>query len=124
MAKTSVASGMTREQSGSKSSSERLKRVGEEADVFWEGLLQEHRNGEHGNNDTMIQHLLTLQQSQPQLYTDRIIKGLIQDMILAGTNTTVLTMEWVLSALLNHPEILKKVKDEIDNHIGKDRLLD
>ncbi|XLR59881.1 hypothetical protein S83_010553 [Arachis hypogaea] len=102
----------------------RLKRVGEEADMFWQGLLEEHRNGEHGNNDTMIQHLLLLQKLQPNYYTDHIIKGLIQDMLLAGTNTTVLTMEWTLSALLNHPEILRKAKDEIDNHIGKDRLVD
>ncbi|KAL1328389.1 hypothetical protein AAHE18_13G369800 [Arachis hypogaea] len=102
----------------------RLKRVGEEADVFWQGLLEEHRNGEHGNNDTMIQHLLLLQKLQPNYYTDHIIKGLIQDMLLAGTNTTVLTMEWTLSALLNHPEILRKAKEEIDNHIGKDRLVD
>ena len=45
-------------------------------------------------------------------------------MLLAGTNTTVLTIEWTLSALLNHPEILKKAKDELDTRVGKDRLVD
>ena len=55
----------------------RLKRVGKRADAFWQGLLEEHRSGKHGN-DTMIAHLLTLQKMQPEYYSDQVIKGLIQ----------------------------------------------
>jgi cytochrome P450 len=33
-------------------------------------------------------------------------------------------MEWALSLLLNHPQVLEKAKREIDEHIGHDRLMD
>ncbi|KAK7359573.1 hypothetical protein VNO77_01534 [Canavalia gladiata] len=101
----------------------RLKAISTRADAFLQRLLQEHRTGKHKAN-TMIEHLLSMQQSQPDYYSDTIIKGLIQGMLLAGTDTTAVTIEWAISALLNHPEILKKAKDEINTHIGQDRLVD
>ncbi|GMP27869.1 hypothetical protein CsSME_00003669 [Camellia sinensis var. sinensis] len=33
-------------------------------------------------------------------------------MILAGTDTSAVTMEWAMSLLVNHPEVLKKVWDD------------
>ncbi|KAG5381692.1 hypothetical protein IGI04_033162 [Brassica rapa subsp. trilocularis] len=45
-------------------------------------------------------------------------------MILAGTDTSAGTLEWAMSNLLNHPEVLKKAKTEIDEKIGLDRLIE
>lgn len=45
-------------------------------DVFLQGLIDEHRKDEESRN-TMISHLLSLQESQPEYYTDELIKGLI-----------------------------------------------
>ncbi|XP_020207301.2 isoflavone 3'-hydroxylase [Cajanus cajan] len=56
---------------------QRLKAISTRADAFLQGLLQEHRSGKHKAN-TMIEHLLSLQKSQPEYYSDHIIKGLIQ----------------------------------------------
>ncbi|KAL0337440.1 UNVERIFIED_CONTAM: cytochrome [Sesamum calycinum] len=44
-------------------------------------------------------------------------------MLLAGTDTSVVTIEWAMSALLNHPEKLDKARAEIDNFIGNNRLV-
>nr|XP_012573680.1 isoflavone 3'-hydroxylase-like [Cicer arietinum] len=71
----------------------------------------------------MIDHLLKLRKSQPEYYSDDMIKGLIQAMLLAGTYTSALTIEWVMSNLLNHPEVLNKAKEELDTQIGKDKLI-
>ncbi|KAJ1399989.1 Cytochrome P450 [Sesbania bispinosa] len=57
----------------------RLKKIGKRTDVFLQGLVEEHRSGKH-SVDTMIEHLLTMQKSQPEYYSDHIIKGLIQVM--------------------------------------------
>ncbi|KAJ4849150.1 hypothetical protein Tsubulata_049689 [Turnera subulata] len=51
-------------------------RAAQRLDVFLQELIDEHRNKKDGN--TMINRLLDLQQSQPQYYTDEIIKGLMQ----------------------------------------------
>ncbi|XWS68521.1 hypothetical protein CRYUN_Cryun04dG0097600 [Craigia yunnanensis] len=85
-------------------------------------MIDENRSKQEGN--TMIHHLLSLQQSQPQYYTDQIIKGLILVLVLAGTDTTAATLEWALSALLNHPDVLKKARDELDAKVGQENLID
>lgn len=53
-----------------------LKRIGSRCDALLQGLIEEHRSGKQ-SGDTMIDHLLTLQQSQPEYYTDQIIKGIV-----------------------------------------------
>ena len=48
---------------------------------------------------------------------------MFQTMLVGGTDTTTTTLEWAMSLLLNHPEVLKKVKAEIDSQVGCGRLL-
>ncbi|PNX80085.1 isoflavone 2'-hydroxylase-like protein [Trifolium pratense] len=54
----------------------KLKRISRRFDGFLQGLIDEiRRKKENGN--TMIDHLLNLQESQPEYYTDQIIKGIV-----------------------------------------------
>jgi isoflavone 2'-hydroxylase len=53
----------------------KLMRLAKKTDAFLQGLIDEKKGNEEGN--TMIHHLLSLQKSQPEYYTDQIIKGLI-----------------------------------------------
>ncbi|KAL4314166.1 hypothetical protein AHAS_Ahas15G0057900 [Arachis hypogaea] len=101
----------------------RLKRISKRTDSFLQGLVDEHRSSMR-NTNTMIDHLLTLQHSHPQYYTDQIIKGLILVMVSAGTDTSAVTLEWAMSNLLNHPEIIEKARKEIETQIGEDRIVD
>ena len=58
----------------------RALRLGKKMDVFLQGLLDECRSNKRSdleNRNTMIDHLLSLQESEPEYYTDEIIKGLI-----------------------------------------------
>ncbi|WCJ31328.1 Cytochrome P450 81Q32 [Euphorbia peplus] len=99
--------------------------IAKRLDDVYQRLIDEIRNKE-GNSEsknTMIHHLLSLQEVEPEYYTDQIIKGLIQVMLFAGTDTSTITLEWALSNLLNNPSILKKARDEIDSKIGQQTLL-
>ncbi|XP_010548442.1 PREDICTED: cytochrome P450 81D11-like [Tarenaya hassleriana] len=101
----------------------RIMRLGDRSDKLCQGLIDEKRaNKEKGN--TMIDHLLSLQETEPEYYTDRIIKGIIFALVVAGTDTSAVTLEWALSNLVNHPEVLKKARDEIDSKVGLDRVID
>ena len=53
----------------------KLKGFGKRTDAFLQELIEERRNG-NNNGNTMIDHLLAQQRSQPEQYTDQIIKGL------------------------------------------------
>ncbi|KAM3237232.1 hypothetical protein P3L10_012261 [Capsicum annuum] len=45
----------------------------------------------------------------------------VRAMQSAGTDTTIVTLTWTLSLLLNNYEALKKAQDELDIHVGKNR---
>lgn len=44
-------------------------------------------------------------------------------MLTAGTDTSAVTLEWAMSRLLTQPEELQKLRQEIDENIGHDHLL-
>ncbi|KAF8406252.1 hypothetical protein HHK36_008337 [Tetracentron sinense] len=72
---------------------------------------------------TIIGALLSIQEAEPEHYSDDIIKGVILKMFTTGTDLTVHTMEWAMSALLNHPEDLTKARVEIDDNVEQGHLL-
>lgn len=126
----------------------KLLRLGKEMNLFLQGLIQDHRL--QASQSTMIDHLLSLQKSQPEYYADQMIKALVlviysfilptfllthldacflfyynqHVMVVAGTDTSAVTLDWAMSNLLNHPDILKKARAELDTHIGHRRLID
>ncbi|CAL9133973.1 unnamed protein product [Musa textilis] len=52
------------------------------------------------------------------------IKAFVMDIFVAGTDTSAITMEWALAELINHPEILRKAREELDAVVGKNRLVE
>ncbi|CAH8274027.1 unnamed protein product [Arabidopsis lyrata] len=99
------------------------KILGNRLDRFLQKLVDEKR-AEKEKGQTLINHLLSFQETEPDYYTDIIIKGIILALVLAGTDTSAVTLEWAMSNLLNHPGILEKARAEIDEKIGSDRLVE
>ncbi|KAK1441466.1 hypothetical protein QVD17_07375 [Tagetes erecta] len=102
--------------------------LGVKRSVFMQGLLEEHKRKmvvikKKEDKSNLMEVLLKLQQTEPEYYTNEVIKGLMQVLLSAGTDTSSGTMEWMLSLLLNNPEALKKAQAEIDNNVGEDRLV-
>ncbi|KAK9053946.1 hypothetical protein SSX86_025021 [Deinandra increscens subsp. villosa] len=100
----------------------------ERIDVLFQGLIDQLRKSKGAEvvnrKKTMIELLLSLQESEPEYYTDAMIRTFLMDLLAAGSETSTGTMEWAMSLLLNHPLILKKAQDEIDRVIGNNRLVD
>ncbi|KAL2529605.1 Cytochrome [Forsythia ovata] len=105
----------------------RLKILKEKRDRFLQDLIDEHRRKRttyKNQEKTLIDVLLSLQETEPECYNDEIIRGMMQVMLSAGTDTSVASMEWALSLLLNNPEALMKAQNEIDNYVGNSRLIE
>lgn len=115
----------------------RLVRLHKKRDEFMQALVDEHRrrndfgddHGEEvdeerkGEKRSIIDVLLSLQQSDPEYYTDDIIKGAAGTLLAAGTDTSMVTIEWAMSLLTNHPDTTAKARDEINLNVGKHRIM-
>ncbi|KAM5572763.1 hypothetical protein ABKV19_012691 [Rosa sericea] len=71
---------------------------------FLQFLLE---NNNHQDSATM----LTIQQ----------MKVLLMDIVVGGTDTTAITVEWVMSELLQHPDEMRKVQEELTEIVGMNR---
>lgn len=95
-------------------------------DQFFQKLIDNVRNNTTVDEykKTMVTNMLSLQSSDPKYYTDETIIGFAVSMVAAGTDTVSNTIEWVLTLLLNNPDKLEKLRAEIDEKVGKARLVE
>ncbi|XP_051131705.1 cytochrome P450 736A117-like [Andrographis paniculata] len=98
----------------------RVNRVAKEVDEFLEMVIQDHLNsrrleiGEsgHGNHEDSFVGILH------NIYADNIIdrdgiKAIILDMFAGGTETAAAALEWTMTELLRHPNVMNKLKCEV-----------
>ncbi|KAJ4839080.1 hypothetical protein Tsubulata_044198, partial [Turnera subulata] len=83
--------------------------------------LDETSSGSQGNR-SVAEVLMDMQESDPNLYSDEIVKSTSIMMIVAGNEVISSTLEWAMSLLLNHPVKMQKLRAEIDSQVGKDCL--
>ncbi|PHU20841.1 hypothetical protein BC332_11992 [Capsicum chinense] len=99
-----------------------------EIDIILEDWLAEHKTkrklkGSKSGDEDFMDVILSICEDK-DLYgfdADAIIKATCMAMQSAGTDTTIVTLTWTLSLLLNNYEALKKAQDELDIHVDKNR---
>ncbi|XP_068656603.1 xanthotoxin 5-hydroxylase CYP82C4-like [Aristolochia californica] len=107
-----------------------MRKTADELDALVERWVQEHRarrlSGEaQSTPDFMDVMISILENAQLTTYDpDTIIKATCLILVQAGTDTTAVALTWALSLLLNNRRVLKKVLDELDIHVGRERLVD
>ncbi|GFS38904.1 cytochrome P450, family 98, subfamily A, polypeptide 3 [Actinidia rufa] len=87
-------------------------------------IMEEHglaRRRTGGAKHHFVDALFTLQ-DQYELSEDTII-GLLWDMIVAGMDTTAISVEWAVAELIKNPRVQQKAQEELDRVIGPDRLM-
>ncbi|MCL7038530.1 hypothetical protein MKW94_003615 [Papaver nudicaule] len=107
-----------------------LKKCAAEIDDILSGWVEEHRSkrskpSEHEQDfiDSCLDNLQDIS-SLPGDAPDTVIKSTCLDMIMGGSDTLAVTLTWAISLLLNHPDVLKKAREELDMRVGKDRKVD
>lgn len=115
----------------------RMKKVGKNFDRFLEHVLDEHverrnvtngEDGDHGIVKTkdMVDVLLDLANdpsSEVKLERNGI-KAFTLDLIVGGTESSAITVEWAISELLKKPKLFEKATEELDRVIGSTRWVE
>ncbi|ESR36862.1 cytochrome P450 family 76 subfamily C polypeptide 7 [Citrus sinensis] len=67
----------------------------------------------------MLDTVLNIIQDKSEKIDTKHIKHLFADLLIAGNDTTSITMEWAMAELLHNPEVLSKAKLELEQTVGK-----
>ncbi|CAK8543311.1 unnamed protein product [Lathyrus sativus] len=115
--------------------SKRLTEIRDRFDSMMERIIKEHqeerrRRKEVGGRDGEIKDLLDIlldifedENSEIKLKMENI-KAFVLDLFMAGTDTSALTIEWALAELINHPHVMDKARQEINDVIGSTRIVE
>ncbi|CAH2064882.1 unnamed protein product [Thlaspi arvense] len=91
-----------------------LQKIGNDFDEFLERVVQDHVDGDRDRND-FVDVLLKIQREKSVGFDiDRlIIKAIILDIFVGGTDTSFTLMEWAMTELLRHPVCLNRLQEEV-----------
>ncbi|XP_059279237.1 cytochrome P450 CYP82D47-like [Lycium ferocissimum] len=106
-----------------------MKETAKEMDCLVEEWLAEHkrkrklRGNKSGDEEDFMDVMLSICEDKDLhgFDVDTIIKSTCVGLQSASTDTTIVTLTWTLSLLINNYETLKKAQDELDTHVGKNR---
>ncbi|PIA56147.1 hypothetical protein AQUCO_00700476v1 [Aquilegia coerulea] len=108
----------------------KMNNISKELDCLFQGWLEEKQgkrlSGEAKDEQDFMDVLMSkLEHTKISEYdNDTIIKAACLSLIAGGNDTTMLTLTWILSLLLNNKQVLKRAQEELDNHVGRDRHVD
>ncbi|WCJ39158.1 cytochrome P450 family 705 subfamily A polypeptide 22 [Euphorbia peplus] len=107
--------------------------VPREYDLLFDKILEEHQaraknvhKDEHDNNKDLVDILLKVYHDQNAEFKLSMgqIKSFLLDLFFAGTDSSGNTMEWIMAELMNHPEVMNKLREEIKTVVGTKRLVE
>ncbi|KAF3442606.1 hypothetical protein FNV43_RR16522 [Rhamnella rubrinervis] len=113
----------------------KLKHVRGGYDKMMEKIMKEHEEARkkrnlNGGDDGFVKDFLDIlldiyeDQSSEFRLTRENVKAFIMNMFGAGTDTSAVTIEWALSELINHPNVMAKARQEIDSEVGHNRTVE
>ncbi|KAL5814911.1 hypothetical protein ACOSQ4_025552 [Xanthoceras sorbifolium] len=99
----------------------KVERVFNEFDHFFSAVIDDHmaRQDDEDHMD-LLDILLQIQKdgSNGVCMVKEHIKAILLDMFAGATDTTYTVIEWAMTEILRHPEIMKKVQEEIRGIAG------
>ncbi|CAG7868083.1 unnamed protein product [Brassica rapa] len=103
-----------------------IMEVSERYDELLEKIIKEHEENPNQKEDRdMVDVLLEVCADDNAEFkiSRNQIKALFVELLLGGTDTSAQTTQWIMAELINHPEILKTLREEIESVVGKTRFV-
>ncbi|GLJ22356.1 hypothetical protein SUGI_0420910 [Cryptomeria japonica] len=96
-----------------------IKKIIEEYQQRRMKLHKEQNAGTKG----LIDVLLEMESLDGRAITQENIEAIVFDMFIAGVETTSTTLEWAMSEILRNPGVAKKMQEEIESVVGRERAV-
>ncbi|KAJ8560920.1 hypothetical protein K7X08_027110 [Anisodus acutangulus] len=104
----------------------RLKDLAKVFDKFLEKIIDEHaQSHDQKQSKDFVDTMLDIMQSgEAEFHLDRIhIKAILFDMLVAAMGSSSTAVEWILTELLRHPHVIKKLQKELEEVVGLERMV-
>ncbi|KAL1568316.1 cytochrome P450 736A117-like protein [Salvia divinorum] len=92
-----------------------IDRLVEKRDASLDPIIQDHLESEDASKENIMGILLGIYKGDiPGVSIDLMsVKGVILDIFTGGTETTTTAVIWLMTELIRHPTVMKKLQDEI-----------
>lgn len=102
--------------------------IKERADRIVERSEEEAAGGEYEQKNNILQILLDFElnedEDQASPNRNRELKAIITDIFVGATDTTATMLEWAISELFCHREVMEKVTEELTQVVGSDSMVE
>lgn len=96
----------------------KFKKMVRELDEIVFGLIRQRRADKQEKGDLLSMLLHAQDEDDKSRMSDKQLRDELMTLFLAGHETTALMLSWAWRALAQHPEILQKLQNEIDQELG------
>ncbi|KAK6935241.1 Cytochrome P450, partial [Dillenia turbinata] len=96
-------------------------------DEMFDGIIKQREKMEGGDESKDFLHFLLQLKDESDAKTPLTmthVRALLMDMVVGGTDTTSNSMEFAMSEMMNKPEVMRKVQQELDEVVGGDNIVE
>lgn len=100
----------------------RFRRAGTLVDSFIYGVINQRRQPGAQQHDDLLDMLLNAEDEETgERMSDKQLRDECITLFAAGHETTAVSMAWTLHLLTQHPEVLTRLRSEVQSVLGTDR---
>ncbi|KAH9328163.1 hypothetical protein KI387_000271, partial [Taxus chinensis] len=90
--------------------------------IFEQFIEERIEGGRSGDDKDFLDILLESKTETEESLTKPEIIWFFYDLFVAGSETTSTTIEWTMAEIIHNPNIMEKVKKELDEVLGQERI--
>ncbi|KAL0424428.1 UNVERIFIED_CONTAM: cytochrome [Sesamum radiatum] len=106
----------------------KMKNLSKTFDRFLEKIIDDHVKNKQEKTQTkdFVDTMMEIMESgKGEFQFGRgHVKAVLLDLLIAGMDTSASTIEWTLSELIRHPQVVKKLQKELETVVGMDQMVE
>ncbi|PIN12030.1 Cytochrome P450 CYP2 subfamily [Handroanthus impetiginosus] len=108
----------------------KLKDLSRIFDGFLEKIIDEHikkkKKKKKKEDEDIVDTMMAIMESgEAEFQFDRRhVKAVLLDLLVAGMDTSATAVDWALSELIRHPQIMEKLQKELETVVGLDHMVE